>query len=105
MRMYRAVLSIDKTGVQTNEYQYLVSAMIQSGWTYAETSLLTRESTSINDIWHGLQLVMRQSQVMDPLSHISLDVSSSEDFAKGIPYPYSDKHPNALQNVESKPLP
>src|SRR5438045_535618 len=32
-KTYRAVINLDYTGT-SNEYQYLVSALIQAGWTY-----------------------------------------------------------------------
>ena len=104
-REYSATLSIDKTGSQTNEYQYLISALIQSGWKLVETSVLTRRSANIGDIWHGIKLTMKQAPCMDPISHLSFDLVSSEDLDAGSAYPFSDKHPNALQNVDSKPLP
>jgi hypothetical protein len=104
-REYSATLSIDKTGSQTNEYQYLISALIQSGWILVETSLLRRRTADINDIWQGLKLVMKQAPHMDPISHFSLDVVSSADLDGGIKYPYSDKHPRALEKVDAKPLP
>lgn len=105
VREYQANLSIDKTGTQTNEYQYLIAALIQSGWTLIETSVLTKRSSNVNDIWHGLKLIMKQSACMDPISHLSLDLISGNDLDAGIPYPYSDAHPAALNNVDSKPLP
>lgn len=104
-RKYRASLVIDCTGGVTNEYQYLISALIQSGWTYIETSSLVLETENRNDIWHGLQLVMRQDASLSPLSALTLHVVGSEDIENGVPYPYSDAHPGALANVRGKPLP
>lgn len=105
MPRYRASLTLDYTGGVTNEYQYLVSALIQSGWTYVETSSLVLETDDRNEIWHGMQLVMKQDPHLAPLSALTLHVIASEDLDNGIPYPYSDAHPGALNNVKGKPLP
>ncbi len=104
-RKYRASLTLDYTGGITNEYQYLISALIQSGWTYVETSSLVLETEDRNEIWQGMQLVMKQDPHLSPLSAITLYVIGSEDLDSGVPYPYSDTHPGALTNVSSKPLP
>lgn len=104
-RKYRASLTLDYTGGITNAYQYLISALIQSGWTYVETSSLVLETEDRNEIWHGMQLVMKQDPHLSPLSAITLHIIGSEDLDAGIQYPYADTHPNALQNVSNKPLP
>ena len=104
-RKYRASLTLDYTGANTNAYEYLVSALIQSGWTYIETSSLVLETEDRNDIWHGLQLVMKQDPNLSPLSALTLHIVASEELDNGIPYPYSKDHSNALANVSKKPLP
>ncbi len=104
-RKYRASLTLDYTGGVTNEYQYLISALIQSGWTYVETSSLVLETHDRNDVWRGMQLVMKQDQYLAPLSAITLHVIGSEDLQNGVSYPYSNTHPSALSNVRDKPLP
>jgi hypothetical protein len=104
-RSYRASLTLDYTGGITNEYQYLIAALIQSGWTYIETSSLVLETEDRNEIWHGLQLVMKQDPHLSPLSALTFHVVGSESLMDGIPYPYSDAHPKALANVSGKVLP
>ena len=102
-KTYRAVLNLDYTGT-SNEYQYLVSALIQAGWTYVETSALILETDDRADIWRGMSLVMKQDSSIPDLSALTLHIQASEDFS-GIPYPFADAHPNALDNVEIKTHP
>jgi hypothetical protein len=104
-RKYRASLTLDYTGAITNEYQYLISALIQSGWTYLETSNLVLETENRNDIWRGLQLVMKQDADLAPLSAFTLHIVGSDDIDTGAPYPYAVAHPGALENVNAKQLP
>ena len=104
-RKYRASLTLDYTGNVTNEYQYLISALIQSGWTYLETSNLMLETENRNDIWRGLQLVMKQDAFLSPLSAFTLHIVGCEDMENGSPYPYAVGHPAAFDNVNAKQLP
>jgi hypothetical protein len=104
-RLYRASIILDYTG-SSNEYQYLISALKQLGWTYVETSSLTITTPNRNDIWAGVALVMKQdASIPGPLSALTLHVIGSDDIQNGIPYPYSDTHPAALDAVRNKPYP
>ena len=104
-RLYRASLTLDYSGT-SNEYQYLVSALIQLGWTYIETSSLTITTPDRNDIWAGVALVMKQDgSIPGTLSALTLHVIGGNDLEKGAPYPYSTTHPAALDNVRNKPYP
>ncbi|HET6764833.1 MAG TPA: hypothetical protein VFH27_14205 [Longimicrobiaceae bacterium] len=99
-RRYRAVLNVDYTGQSSNEYQYLISALIQAGWTYVETSSLILDTPHRNEIWRGISLITKQdSSIPQNLSALTLHIQGSNDFDSGIDYPYSDTHPNALANV------
>ena len=104
-RKYRASLALDYTGKITNEYQFLISALIQSGWTYFETSNLVLETEDRNEIWRGLQLVMKQDQYLSPMSALTLHVVGSEDLENGVAYPYSKTHPSAFDKVNNKDIP
>lgn len=105
-KSYRAVLNLDYTGTKSNEYQYLVSALIQAGWRYVETSALILDTTDLTQIWRGMSLVMKQdSSIPSDLSALTFHFQASEDFSSGIPYSYANQHPNALESVESKPYP
>jgi hypothetical protein len=103
-RTYRASLTLDYSNSGTNEYQYLISALIQSGWTYVETSSLVLETENREEIWQGIQLVMKQDSSLTP-SAVTLHIVGSDDIEKGVAYPYADQHPNAWENVRNKPLP
>ena len=105
LRTYRASLTLDYSAGCTNEYQYLISALIQSGWTYVETSSLVLETENRAEIWQGIQLVMKQDSSLSPLSAVTLHIVGSNDIEQGIAYPYAETHPNALDNVRNKPLP
>jgi hypothetical protein len=104
-RTYRASLTLDYSTGSTNEYQYLISALIQSGWTYVETSSLVLETENREEIWQGIQLVMKQDSSLSPLSAVTLHIVGSDDIEQGVAYPYANSHPNALENVRNKPLP
>ena len=104
-RTYRASLTLDYSTGSTNEYQYLISALIQSGWTYVETSSLVLETEKREEIWQGIQLVMKQDASLSPLSAVTLHIVGSDDIEKGVAYPYAKSHPKALENVRNKPLP
>jgi hypothetical protein len=101
-RRYRAVLNLDYAGATTNEYQYLISALIQDGWTYVETSALTLDTEDRNDIWRGISLVMKQDASLPGMSALTLHIQGSDNFDRGIDYPYAEKHPNALDSTKYK---
>jgi hypothetical protein len=103
-RTYSASLTLDCSTGSTNEYQYLISALIQSGWTYVETSSLVLETENREEIWQGIQLAMKQDSSLSPLSAVTLHIVGSDDIEQGVDYPYADSHPNALENVRNKPL-
>ena len=105
-KRYRAVLNLDYTGQSSNEYQYLLSALIQAGWKYVETSALILETDDRSKIWRGISLVMKQdSSIPQEPSAITIHIQASTDFENGISYLYADQHPQALTSVESKSYP
>jgi hypothetical protein len=104
-RQYRASINLDYTNSASNEYQYLVSALIQAGWKYVETSSLVLDTEDLNAVWRGISLVMKQDSSISGLSSLTFHVQGSNDFANGLAYPYAHGHPGALASVEGKPYP
>jgi hypothetical protein len=102
---YRASLTLDYSTGCSNEYRYLISALIQPGWTYVETSSLVLETENREEIWQGIQLVMKQDSSLSPLSAMTLHIVGSDNIEQGGAYPYADRQPKALENVRNKPLP
>jgi hypothetical protein len=101
---YRAALNLDYTAQQSNEYQKLIAALRQAGWTYVETSALVVETDDLAVIWRGIELVAKQSASAGTLSALTLHVQGSNNFG-GVPYNGAANHPNALQDIQQKPYP
>jgi hypothetical protein len=105
MPTFRASLNIDFTGQVPNQYQRLVSALIQAGWLYVETSAYVIETDDITNVWRGIELVAKQSSDAGQLSALTFHVQSASSFAVGLPYPAQVNHPNALAQVQAKQFP
>jgi hypothetical protein len=102
---YRAALNVDFTNQNPNQYQKLVTALIQAGWLYVETSAFVIESQNIADIWRGIELVAKQAADAGQLSALTFHVQGAAGFAQSLPYPASANHPNALAQIQAKALP
>lgn len=102
--LYRAILTIDFTDQNTNNYQKLVTALIQSDWKYMETSALYIETDDLSKIWAAFALVPRQAKDAGTLSALSLNIQGSENFT-GVAYAASNNHPNAKHDIMAKPFP
>jgi hypothetical protein len=66
---------------------------------------LVLETENREEIWQGIQLVMKQDSSLSPLSAMTLHIVGSDNIEQGGAYPYADRHPKALENVRNKPLP
>lgn len=103
-RMYRAHINLDYTGSVTNEYQRLISALVQAGWAYVETSALVIETHDLAAIWQGVEIVAKQSARAGTLSAFTLHIQGGPDFA-GRPYPAEQNFPTAREDVLALPFP
>jgi hypothetical protein len=104
VRSYRAALNLDYTGQKTNEYQKLIAALLQLGWKYVETSAYTLETSDLNLVWRGIDLITRQSAVSGSLSALTLHIQGSRNF-NGIKFAAANSHPKALEQISKKELP
>jgi hypothetical protein len=95
-------LNIDIKGQDTDEYQRLIVALIQVGWTYVRTSALVIETDDLTRIWQGMDFVARQSPFFGELSALTLNVQASENFG-GVPYAATPFRSNALDEVLARP--
>ena len=102
---YRAVLTIDFTNQQTNQYQKLVAALLQNDWKYLETSALAIETTDLRRIWAAFDLIPRQAADAGLLSALSIHVQGSDNFTSGIPYVAAGNHPHATSDIKAKQFP
>ena len=101
---YRASLNIDFTNQQNNEYQKLVHALVQAGWSYVETSALIIESTELGRIWRGIELVAKQCSDAGDLSALTFHIQGSNNFS-GVPYAGARNFPHAEDEILAKPYP
>lgn len=99
---YRALLTIDYTHIDKNEYQKLLAGLIQTGWRYLETSALVFEG-DLTTILHSMELIVRQCRDGGVISALNLQIQGSLNFA-GVDYPGARNHPNAVDDIKKKPL-
>jgi hypothetical protein len=102
--VYRASLNLDYTSQSPNDYQKLIAALLQTGWTYVETSALIIETTDLAKVWRGVRLIAKQNASAGVLSALTLHVQGSKSFA-GVPYNGAKNHPTAIQDIDKKPDP
>lgn len=105
MTIYRGSLNVDFTGLNPNHYQKLVTALLQAGWLYVETSAFVIESPDVANIWRGIEVVAKQAADAGQLSVLTFHVQSAAGFAASLPYPAQANHPNALAQIRAKPFP
>lgn len=101
---YRAQVRLDFDGQNSNEYQKLVAAFLQLGWSYVQTSSVAVETLDIDIVLRGMELLAKQLPAAGTLTGLLFDVQGSENF-DGIPYVAAGNHPNALADIRSRPLP
>jgi hypothetical protein len=105
MTVYRGSLSVDFTGQNPNHYQKLVTALLQAGWLYVETSAFVIESPDIANVWRGIEVVAKQAADAGQLSALTFHVQSAAGFAVSLPYVAQANHPNALTQIQAKAFP
>lgn len=102
MSQYQAVINLDFTGMNRPEYQKLISALIQAGWSYTETSALIISTDELVKIWTAAEVVAKQSAAAGTLSALTLHVQRV-DGAK--PYKQAANYPKALAEILAKSPP
>ncbi len=103
MADYRAVLSIDYSKpIDINDYNRLINAICQAGWSYAETSALYVECEDLQPVLLALEVLARS--VGDPgnLSASSINVQLIGDDRDP---PAAHNHVRALNNMLARDLP
>ena len=101
---YRATVRVDFDNQQSNDYQKLIAAFKQVGWSYVQTSSLAIETEDLNRVLIALELLGKQVRSAGTLTALSIDVQGSKNFS-GIPYAALKNHPNALSDIRGKPFP
>jgi hypothetical protein len=101
---YRAAIRLDFNDKNTNEYQKLITALIETGWEYVETSAVAVETHDLGAILRAMVLCARQIPDSGTLTGLSFDIQGSEDFG-GSAYAAAANHPNAIADINAKPLP
>ena len=100
--MYQAVINLDFTGMDVAEYQKLISALIQAGWSYTETSALVISTDDLSKVWMGAEVVAKQAAAAGTLSAFTMHVQLAEG-AK--PYAQEKNYPKALEEILKKAPP
>jgi hypothetical protein len=99
---YRAVINLDFTGTNPNDYQKLISALLDAGWVYTETSALVIDTPTIERIWAAAEIVAKGAAAAGTLSALTLQVQLVADPRN---YAARRNHPNALQDILGLPFP
>jgi len=99
---YRAVLTLDYTKPTPNEYNRLLNALAQSGWTYAETSAMYIEATDTEGIRLALELLARAVDTPGTLSAMTVQVQLVGERSET---PAAKFHRQAKNNLLKLPLP
>ena len=100
---YRAIVNIDFTNQKENEYQRLLSALIQLGWNYLETSALSYEG-GLPNVLVAMELISKQCQAAGILSALTFHIQGSTDL-NGKEYPQAKSYHYAINDIRKKPLP
>ncbi len=101
---YRAHVRLDFDNQNTNDYQKLISAFMQLGWKYVQTSSVAIETGDLVMVLRGLELLAKQIPSAGTLTGLLLDIQGSDDFG-GLPYSAAANHRNALADIKAKALP
>lgn len=102
MSQYQAVINLDFTGMNQPEYQKLISALIQAGWSYTETSALVISTEDLGKIWTGAEVAAKQSAAAGTLSALTLHV---QRVGGDKPYKQAANYPKALAGILAKDPP
>lgn len=100
---YRAVLTLDYTKpIDRNAYTRLLNALVQAGWSYAETSALYVDSDDLAPIQLALEVLARATHTPGTLSALTIQVQL---VGHERPAPAAVNHAKALTNLLQQPLP
>jgi hypothetical protein len=99
---YRAIINIDFTSQNVNEYQRLIAAFMQIKWKYLETSAFVFEG-DLPNIFSAMELISKQCQAAGILSALTFHIQGSTNF-DGKPYRKHKNYPYALDEIRNKPL-
>lgn len=102
---YRGTLNLDFTGADGNQQVRLALALRHAGWLHVETSALVRETTDINDLWHGIGLVAKHAASVGIVSALTFHIQSSDDFGANVSLVTTQSPANALAEIQAKPFP
>lgn len=102
-REYVAVINFDYSRPHaTNAYQKIITALLQAGWHYVETSALTYDGPDLGPILVALDLLARALPTGGTLSALTVQVQLLG--AEG-EYKAANNHPNALEQCRAMPRP
>ena len=99
---YLATIALDYTGANKNAYAKLITALLQSGWEYAETSTVYIEAEDLDGIRLGLAVLAHGLNSPGDLSNLSLTV---QFVGPGGAPSYVRNHPYALDQILAYDLP
>ena len=99
---YQAILNVDYTAPESNEYARLKHALVQAGWRWVETSAFVIDTDNLGLVWRGVDIVARQTASVGQLSAFTFHIQGSDHFIGGAP---SGDYPHALDNVLGQPFP
>jgi hypothetical protein len=101
---YQAILSVDYTEQDSNQYARLKHALVQAGWLWVETSAFAIETDNLALVWRGVDLVARQSALVGKISTFTFNIVGSDHFDGAQPA-YPENHTRALENILGLPFP
>ena len=102
---YRAIINLDYSHHDSNEYQKLQAALIQAGWMLVETSAYTIEACDIRMVWRGIELIAKYNAKVGDLSALTYHIQGSDDFTTGKSPKSLKNHSKALKQIQAKPFP
>ena len=99
--IYLATISLDYTDTNIGGYQKLQAALIQTGWTYSETSTLYVETEDLEVVRRGLALLAHGIDGGGTLSNLNVTVHLVGD-------PYTPRsvttHRYAVEQIMDRPI-
>lgn len=101
---YQAILNVDYTGQDSNEFARLKNALIQAGWRWVETSAYAIDTDNLGLVWRGVDLVARQTAAVGKLSAFTFHIQGSDHFDGRVP-PWAQNHAQALEIILERPYP
>lgn len=100
---YFAMVTIDYTRQDTNQYAKLVAALLQTGWRKIETTAFIFQG-DLPTVLYSFELIAKQVQDAGVLSALNITVQGTIDF-NGIKFVAAKNHPYAVKEIRRKPFP